>query len=94
MGALKTMRMDGKISHWAAPDCVHAACKWVKHEAGWTWFLTRYRRAEKARALLSETQDTLQAYVHIFFAVYTIDVDQQFTLAGKRAHKKHQRDIK
>lgn len=45
MGALKTMQMDGKISHWAALDCVHAACKCLKHEAGRSWFLTCYRRA-------------------------------------------------
>lgn len=33
----KTMRVDGRRSHWASADCVHAACKWMKHEAGPTY---------------------------------------------------------
>lgn len=28
------MQMDGRSSHWAPADCVHAACKCAKHEAG------------------------------------------------------------
>lgn len=32
--SVKTMQMDGRSSHWALADCVHAACK--MHEA-WSW---------------------------------------------------------
>lgn len=33
-GSIKTMQMDGRGSHWVPADCVHAACKCMKHEAG------------------------------------------------------------
>lgn len=51
---------------------------------------------KKPGELLMETPDMLRACVHIFFAVYTIDVEQEFTLTGKNAeaaNKKHQHDI-
>lgn len=28
---------NGRSSHWASADCVHAACKCMKHEAGPTY---------------------------------------------------------
>ena len=46
--AVKTMQMDGRSSHRASADCVHAACKCMKHEAGPTDLNPVYRRAEHA----------------------------------------------
>lgn len=33
-GSVKTMQMDGRSPHWVPADCVHAACKCMKHDAG------------------------------------------------------------
>lgn len=87
MGALKTMQMDRKIPHWA-PDCVHAACKCMKHEAGRTWFLTWYRRAADRNP-----RHAAGICAYFLYRIYYWCWLAVSTLTGKRAeaaHKKHQ----
>lgn len=78
------MQMGGKISHshWAAPDCVHAACECPKHKAGRSWFLTRHRRAVDRNP---KTRCRPMCVFSSLLSIHTIDVDQQFMLTGKRA---------
>lgn len=89
------MQMAGKISHRAAPDCVHAACKHTEHEAGRTGSEPGRGELKKPRELLIGTRGC--RHTCIFFAVYPLDVDQRFRLPGKHAEaarEKHQRDVK